>query len=52
MIYYNDSDSGDSVNASGGSKDNYLLTSLQNGDFIVATSQHLPSDVALVSQNH
>ena len=47
-IYYSDSDSSDSVDVSGGSTDNYLLTSLQNGDSytisIVATSQHLPSD--------
>ena len=42
-----DSDSG-SVNVSGGSTNNYLLTSLQNGDTytisIVATSQHFFSE--------
>ena len=47
-IYYSDSDSNDSVDVSGGSTDNYLLTGLQNGDTytisIVATSQHLPSE--------
>ena len=49
-IYYSDSDidSSDSVDVSGGSTDNYLLTGLQNGDTytisILATSQHLPSE--------
>ena len=47
-IYYNDSDSSDSVDVSGGSTDNYLLTGLQNGDSytisIVAKSQYLPSE--------
>ena len=47
-IYYSDSDSSDSVDVSGGSTDNYLLTGLQNGEkytiSIVATSQHLPSE--------
>ena len=47
-IYYSDSDSSDSLNLSGGSTDNYLLTGLQNGDSytisIVATSQHLTSE--------
>ena len=43
-IYYNDSDSSDSVDVSGGSTDNYTLTGLQNGTTytisIVATSDH------------
>ena len=47
-IYYSDGDSSGSVDVSSGSTDNYLLTSLQNGDSytisIVATSQHLPSE--------
>ena len=47
-IYYSDSDSSDSVDVSGGSTNEYLLTGLQNGDSytisIVATSQHLPSE--------
>ena len=47
-IYYSDSDSGNSVDISGGSTDKYLLIGLQNGDSytisIVATSEHLPSD--------
>ena len=48
-IYYSGGSSG-SVNVSDGSTDNYLLTGLQNGDIytisIVATSQHLPSEIA------
>ena len=47
-IYYSDSDSSDSVDVSGGSTDNYLLTGLLMESTytisIVATSQHLPSD--------
>ena len=47
-IYYSDSDSSDSVDVSGGSTDNYILTGIQNGDSytisIVATSQHLTSE--------
>ena len=46
-IYYNDSDSSDSVDVSGGSTDNYLLTGLVMGATynisIVATSQHFHS---------
>ena len=46
-IYYSGGSNG-SVNVSGGSTDNYLLTGLQNGESytvsIVATSQHLFSD--------
>ena len=46
-IYYSDSDSSDSVDVSGGSTDNYLLTGLVMGATyticIVATSQDLPS---------
>ena len=46
-IYYSGGSSG-SEDVSGGSTDNYLLTSLQNGESytisIVATSQHLPSE--------
>ena len=46
-IYYSGGSSG-SVDVSDGSKDNYLLTGLQNGESytisIVATSQHLPSE--------
>ena len=44
-IYYSDSDSSDSVDVSGGSTDNYLLTGLQNGNIfnlsVLATSQQL-----------
>ena len=44
-IYYSDSNSSDSMDVSGGSIDNYLLTGLQNGNIfnvsVVATSQHL-----------
>ena len=47
-ITYSDGDSSDSVDVSGGSTDNYLLTGLQNGDSytisIVATSELLPSE--------
>ena len=47
-IYYRDGDSSSYVRVSGGSRGNYLLTGLQNGDIytlsIVATSQHLPSE--------
>ena len=50
-IYYSGGSSG-SVNVSDGSRDNYLLTSLQNGEsydiFLVATSQHLPSESVTV----
>ena len=46
-IYYSGGSSG-SVNVSGGSTDNYLLTDLQNGEkytvSIVAISQHFFSD--------
>ena len=46
-IYYSGGSSG-SVNVSGGSTDNYLLTGLQNGDSynvsIVAISQHFFSE--------
>ena len=46
-IYYSGGSSG-SVNVSGGSTDNHLLTGLQNGAnytiSIVGTSEHLPSD--------
>ena len=46
-IYYSGGSSG-SVNVSGGSTDNHLLTGLQNGsDYtisIVGTSERLPSD--------
>ena len=46
-IYYNDSDSSDSVDVCDGSTDNYLLTGLQNGESytisIVATSEHFHS---------
>ena len=47
-IDYSNSDSSDSVDVSGGSTDNYLLTGLQNGESytisIVATSQLFPSE--------
>ena len=47
-IYYSDSDSSDSVDVSGGSTDNYLLTGLEMEATytisIVAVSEHLPSD--------
>ena len=47
-IYYSDGDSSSSVDVSGGSRGNYVLTGLQNGDIytisIVATSQHVPSE--------
>ena len=49
-IYYNDSNSSDSVDVSDGSTNNYLLTGLyimMEATYtisIVATSQHLPSD--------
>ena len=46
-IYYSDSGSSDSVDVSGGSTDNYLLTGLVMGATytisIEATSQHLPN---------
>ena len=46
-IYYSDSGSSDSVDVSGGSTDNYLLTGLVMGATynisIVATSHHIPS---------
>jgi len=46
-IYYSGDSSG-SVDVSGGSTDNHLLTGLQNGASytisIVSTSEHLPSD--------
>ena len=46
-ISYNNSDSSDSVDVSGGSTDNYLLTGLVMGATytisIEATSQHIPS---------
>ena len=46
-IYYSGGSSG-SVDVSGGSTDNHLLTGLQNGVSytisIVSTSEHLPSD--------
>ena len=54
-IYYSDSDSSDSVDVSGGSTDNHLLTGLQNGDSytisIVATSQHLPSESVILDMD-
>ena len=55
-IDYTSSDgSSDSVTASGGSTDNYLLTGLQNGDTytvsIVATSEHLPSERVTIVRN-
>ena len=54
-IYYSDSDSSDSVDVSGGSTDNYLLTGLQNGYrytiSIVATSEHLPSERVTVNMD-
>ena len=44
-IYYSDSDSSDSVDVSGGSRRNYRLTGLKNGDIfdisVIATPQHL-----------
>ena len=46
-IYYNDSDSSDSVDISGNSTDDYLLTGLEMGATytisIEATSQHIPN---------
>ena len=46
-IYYSDSDSSDSVDVSGGSTDNYLLTDLvMRATYTIsieATSQHIPS---------
>ena len=46
-IYYNDSDSSDSVDVSGGSTDNYTLTGLMMEATytisIEATSQHIPN---------
>ena len=54
-IYYSDSDSSDSVDVSGGSTDNYLLTGLQNGGSytisIVATSAHFPSESVTLDMN-
>ena len=54
-IHYNDSNSSDSVDVSGGSTDNYLLTGLQNGEsytiFIVATSEHFYSESVTVNLN-
>ena len=51
-IDYTSSGSSDSVTVSGGSNDNYLLTSLQNGDTytisIVATSDDFPSESVMV----
>ena len=50
-IYYSGGSIG-SVDVSGGSTDNYLLTGLQNEESydisIVATSQHLPSESVTV----
>ena len=50
-IYYSGGSSG-SVNVSGGSTDNYLLTGLQNGESynisIVTVSQHFTSHAAIV----
>ena len=47
-IYYSDSNSSDSVDVSGGSTDNYLLTGLvMNATYTIsikAFSQHFPSD--------
>ena len=47
-IYYSDGDSSSYVHVSGGSRGNYVLTGLQNGDIytisIVATSQHVPGE--------
>ena len=49
-IYYSNSSSSDSVDVSGGSTDNYLLTDLQNEDnytiFILATSEHFFSNIS------
>ena len=54
-ICYNDSNSSDSVDVSGGSTDNYLLTGLQNGESytisIVATSEHFYSESVTVDLN-
>ena len=54
-IYYNDSDSSDSVDVSGGSTDNYLLTGLQNGESytisIVATSEHFSSESVTIDMD-
>ena len=47
-IYYSNGDSSDSVDVSGGSTDNHLLTGLKNGEnytiSIVATSEHFFSE--------
>ena len=49
-IYYSDGNNSDSVDVSGGSTDNYLLTGLQNGDSytisILATSEHFFSELS------
>ena len=55
MIYYSGSDdSVGSVSISNGWTDSYLLTGLQTGVkysvFIVALSQHLPSEVITVTE--
>ena len=54
-IYYSDSDSSDSVDVSGGSTDNYLLTGLENGNTytisIVATSNHFYSESVTVNMD-
>ena len=54
-IYYSDINSSDSLDVSGGSTDNYLLTGLQDGDnytiSIVASSEHLPAPSDVVIQN-
>ena len=54
-IYYNDNDSSDSVDVSGGSTDNYLLAGLQNGDSytisIIATSEHFHSESVTVDMD-
>ena len=54
-IYYSDSDSSDSVDVSGGSTDNYLLTGLQNGEkytiSIMATSEHFDNATDTIQIN-
>ena len=53
-IYYSGGSS-DSVDVSGGSINEHVVTSLQNGDSytisIVATSQHLPSNTVTVDMD-
>ena len=53
-ISYSNDDSSDSVDVTGGSTDNHLLTGLQNGESysvsVVATSEHFHSESVIVEE--